>query len=95
MVYFDIRANSGTFDLSRKTGVNYFAVLQGLVQDEYKDAIGKMISCFGTGSGIVGGRSIVEYEAFLAKKAFDVILESLTNEIINRPKRGGNRNAKA
>jgi len=94
MMYYDIRAKSGTFDMSRKTGVQSFAVLRGQVPDKYKVSVDKMEECFGKGSGIVGGKGIVEYQAFLAKKAFDVILDTLIKEITGEQKRRDNHNGK-
>ena len=69
--------------------------MEGAVSEEFRGSIAEMTTCFGKNSGIIGGKGLVEYQAFLAKKAFDIILDSLITEITGEQKKGDNRNGKA
>jgi len=81
IMFYDEQAKRGVYDISKKKGIHPFSVLRGLVPEEYKESIDKMLDCFGPGSGIIGGKDMIAFQAFAAKMAFDSILESLIDEV--------------
>lgn len=88
------RAEQGTLvesDLFRISNIYYPGNLSDILDDEEttkreeaEKPSDNFIKQFGTMSAVVGGETLLEFEAFRARKAFDAILQSIINKILNR-----------
>ena len=86
MQYAD-KINSGRLgktDIWDISDIIYTSLIPGILENEYNKSFDEIMEYFGSFSGVIGGRNLLEYEAFKAKKSFDIILESFINKVTER-----------
>jgi len=83
------RVNAGTSYKSNEWDVSEFlpmGIVPDILEKKYNKSFEEVFEYFGTLSGIIGGKHLLEYKAFKAKKAFDIILQSIINRVTSKYK---------